>query len=663
MSLLLLVLLAACPGPDPEEACFAPASTWGEVVDMEGDPIPDARVVTDAGETRTDAAGRFLTSEGNGNRWVRVEAEGYLSRTRPTRPGDHVLVRLSEDDGQTLTLTVGGDTMFARRYQDPDEDGDLADAVVRPTHARTDAAALLADIAPLLSASDLTALTLEGPLILGAEPHPSKEHLFANPPEVAFALAEAGVDLVNLATSHTYDFLDEGVTRTLSTLEAAGMEGFGAGGNEEEAWGPRILIVGNHTLGLVACTTITGTAEDIGYDALPNRPGVAGCDVDKLRESVVNARIASDVVLVFLHGGWEYQEDPSTLVEDLATTAMEAGAHVVVGNHPHVIQAMEAQGTNLVAFSLGNLVFDQTLWDTLQSGLLTLEIGWNGKVKRATLEPLILEDFRPRGVSGRLQEQLARDYLGRTGTGVVVDDGAVEVDFSGRATEQDRVVHVQADGSGWSKPEGVEGSWIHDVTGAEDWRVGRDVLLVGDFEVVDLDSKCSEGVFWRMASEWAEIAPADDAGRLLRHTSTRHALDPTWSRPDHRLPLSAGAAYTLTGRLRGNGMLQIRLRTYETASSDLHYQEFEERVAKKEWQTFQIDTELPARATMLLPEFGLLPPTEGDNFIELDDLRLIRWEPPPEEGEDGHGRPLEERFDVVQVKGSGQVTARTRGLP
>jgi hypothetical protein len=127
--------------------------------------------------------------------------------------------------------------------------------------------------------------------------------------------------------------------------------------------------------------------------------------------------------------------------------------------------------------------------------------------------------------------------------------------------------------------------------------------------------------------------------------------------------LSAGAAYTLTGRLRGNGTLQIRLRTYETASSDLHYQGFEERVATKDWQTFQIDTELPALATMLLPEFGLLPPTLGENFIELDDVRIIRWRPPPEEGEDGHGRPLEERFDVVQVKGSGQVTARTRGLP
>ncbi|MEE2752004.1 MAG: CapA family protein [Myxococcota bacterium] len=654
--MLLTLFLLGCPAINPPDAeCFVPSAVQGVVLDMEGNAIPDARVVTDAGETTTDADGGFTSPAGEGNRWVMAEKEGYISRTRPAAPGERVLLRLSPDDGDTFTLVFGGDSMFTRRYQDPDEDGRLDDALIRPSFARTDTTQLLSDIEPLLSSATLTGITLEGPLVQDAEPHPTKEYLFDNPPDVAWALADAGIDLVNLATSHTYDFLDEGVESTLSHLDAAGLVGFGAGMNSESAWGPQIIIRDNHTLGLVACSTISGQSEEPSYEAQANRPGIAACDVDRLRQTIVDARIQADVVIAQLHGGWEYSEKPSTLMQTLATTALEAGAHLVVGNHPHVIQALEMEGQKLIAWSLGNLVFDQTLWETLQSGLLRLELGWNGKIHRVSLEPLILEEFRPRAVRGRLQRQLARDYMGRAGAPAFVDDGVLELDIAGRTSVSQLDFNLSSTTEGWSTPQELSAGWVHEVVGAEDWRRGRDVLLVGDFEEVDLDSHCGEGIFWKTSSDFVQIAPDESGGLLLRHESSHHALDPTWSRPQHRIGLSEGADFTVTGRLRGEGTLRTRLRAYADASTDMVSQRVIELQATPDWKDFQMDSLLPGGTDTLLPEFGLVPPESGSTWLEIDDLRIILWE-------SGESAENPERFDQVQVKGTGVVSTRTRAL-
>ncbi|MEE2750654.1 MAG: CapA family protein [Myxococcota bacterium] len=655
--MLLTLFLLGCQPSDPADTeCFVPSAVQGLVLDMDGNAIPGARVLTDAGETTSDEQGGFTSPAGEGNRWVMAEKEGYLSRTRPAAPGERVLLRLSPDDGETFTLAFGGDSMFTRRYQDPDEDGRLDDALIRPSFARADTMALLSDIEPLLSSATLTGITLEGPLVQDAEPHPSKEYLFDNPPDVAWALADAGIDLVNLATSHTYDFLDAGVESTLSHLEAAGLVGFGAGLDLESAWGPQIIIRDNHTLGLVACSTISGQSEDPSFEAQVNRPGIAACDVDRLREAIVDARIQADVVITQLHGGWEYSEEPSTLMKTLAITALEAGAHLVVGNHPHVIQALELEGQKLIAWSLGNLVFDQTLWETLQSGVLRIEMGWNGTIHRVSLEPLILEEFRPRAVRGRLQRQLARDYAGRAGSPAFVDDGVVELDMDGRTTESQLDFSLTSTQEEWSTPEELDSGWVHDVTGAEEWRRGRDVLLVGDFEEVDLDSRCGEGIFWKTTSDFVRIAPSEDGGLLLRHESSHHALDPSWSRPLHRIGLSEAAQFTVTGQLRGEGTLRTRLRAYADASTDMVSQRVSDLQASPEWTPFQFDSSLPSGTGTLLPEFGLLPPEEGSAWIEIDDLRIILWEPL-----DSTEHP--ERFDQVQVKGTGLVSTRTRALP
>jgi poly-gamma-glutamate synthesis protein (capsule biosynthesis protein) len=225
---------------------------------------------------------------------------------------------------------------------------------------------LFAPVADLLAAADLTFANLETPIAPDASAG-TREYVFNAPPAAAAALRSAGVDAVAVANNHAFDQGRAGFEETLRRLEQAGLAAVGAG-PEGKAAGPLRLEAGGLTLAFL------GYAHFFNQDgnACPGAaPGAARCqqagqlDRARILDDVRAAAGAADAVVVSLHWGVEYEQQPRADDVELARALVDAGALVVLGHHPHVLQPIElhrrADGrVGVIAYSLGNFVSNQS---------------------------------------------------------------------------------------------------------------------------------------------------------------------------------------------------------------------------------------------------------------------------------------------------------------
>jgi poly-gamma-glutamate synthesis protein (capsule biosynthesis protein) len=224
---------------------------------------------------------------------------------------------------------------------------------------------LFAPVADLLSEPDVTFANLETPVAPGATGG-TREYVFNAPPEVAGALREAGVDAVAVANNHAFDQGRAGFEETLRHLERTGLKAVGAGPGE----GPAVLLLDAGGLRIA----FLGYAHFFNRDGNacpPPRAGRPTCvqarQLDRARvlDDVRAAAAEADAVVVSLHWGVEYEPQPRADDVRLAHDIAEAGALVVLGHHPHVLQPIElhrrADGRiAVIAYSLGNFVSNQS---------------------------------------------------------------------------------------------------------------------------------------------------------------------------------------------------------------------------------------------------------------------------------------------------------------
>lgn len=202
-------------------------------------------------------------------------------------------------------------------------------------------------------AADLVVVNLEGPLTDGGEPVGYKRTHLKNAPENVEVLGALGVDVAVLANNHLFDWGETGLRNTLAVLEEHGIAWVGAGRNQDEAEKPLVLERGGLRIGLLAAgaygigTHFTGS-DEAGCAVFEGRPVV---------ERVRGLKGEVDVVVAAMHWGYMNYHDPLPEDRALGRALVEAGADVVVGHHPHVIQGMERWGRGVIAYSLGNLVF------------------------------------------------------------------------------------------------------------------------------------------------------------------------------------------------------------------------------------------------------------------------------------------------------------------
>ena len=224
-------------------------------------------------------------------------------------------------------------------------------------------------IQPRLAGADLALANLESPLTNAPVAKDTPYILCAAPENVNY-LVEAGLDLLSVANNHREDCGAEGEQETLSTLEAAGLSVIGPGVEPVtgEVNGVRLAFL---------------AFDDTGrWDS---RPAV---------EAVRAAKRTGAVVVVAMHWGTEYQSGESEQQVTIAKELADAGADLIWGHHPHVLQPAKWIGQTLVLFSLGNALFDQYgLESTRQSALVLVTLNMRG-VTESEAVPFVIDVAR-----------------------------------------------------------------------------------------------------------------------------------------------------------------------------------------------------------------------------------------------------------------------------
>ncbi len=199
-----------------------------------------------------------------------------------------------------------------------------------------------------------------------------KVFVFRSNPAVIPYLAELGLSLAALANNHALDFGAEGMADMIEGFRRQEILTAGGGMNEAEARAPAFVTVRGIRFGFVSAVDVP--IEPNGYhrphmEAVGNSPGMFWAEPALVRDALVELEDNVDVSILALHSGYEYWNRPNDIQIAVVEAALEGGADIIIGSHPHVLQPVELEHGNMVLFSLGNGVFDIDDYDRAYPGL------------------------------------------------------------------------------------------------------------------------------------------------------------------------------------------------------------------------------------------------------------------------------------------------------
>jgi len=253
----------------------------------------------------------------------------------------------------------------------------------------------------LLDDADIVIGNLEGPLTnLCESTLEDKEYIFRSPPNlVAPALKNAGFNILNLANNHILDFDTQGMNDTINSLSKQHIHTVGTGNNSAEARSATILKTNNGNVGFLSYSLTFPES----FWATKNKAGTAFGHEKDIREDVQRLSKQVDYVVVSFHWGREKSLELRPYQPKLGRAAIDAGADIVLGHHPHVLQAVEEYNNGLIIYSLGNFVFGSysTAAKTSVVARLTLH---HGKYYSAEFTPINVSNteviFQPQPLTG-----------------------------------------------------------------------------------------------------------------------------------------------------------------------------------------------------------------------------------------------------------------------
>ncbi|MFB5681180.1 CapA family protein [Paenibacillus terreus] len=218
----------------------------------------------------------------------------------------------------------------------------------------------------LFKSDDLTVGNLETPVTDGGTGAANKTYVYKSSPDALPELAAAGMDVVNVANNHILDQGVSGLKDTLTYLRQYGILYMGAGKNAEEAYAPVYVKRNGMTIALLGFSRVI---PEVSWYAGAKSAGVAGVyDPAAALQAIRQASKKADLVIVTAHWGKERASVLEDHQTELAHAFIDAGADIVIGSHPHVLQGLEMYKGKWIAYSTGNFIFSKSLteatWDT-----------------------------------------------------------------------------------------------------------------------------------------------------------------------------------------------------------------------------------------------------------------------------------------------------------
>jgi poly-gamma-glutamate capsule biosynthesis protein CapA/YwtB (metallophosphatase superfamily) len=324
--------------------------------------------------------------------------------------------RLQHIDGGMVSLIAVGDIMLGGRSR-------------RVIAARGSGYPFEA-VLPALNRAWLVMGNLEGPFARFA-PRQERNFCYRMNPDLANAIAGAGIGVLTLANNHLMDCGRTGVLETLAALDAAGIAAIGAGIDSHRARRSIIKRAGSVSIGL------------LGYywnQRCGSRTDEPGCAVDSpeaLAEDIGFLRPQVDRIVVTFHWGVPYLREPSADDRAKARCAIDCGADVVVGHHPHVIQPFEIYRKRPILYSVGNFTFGSA--NSRAEGLMA-GFTFEGDAIVVHIFPLYVKnrdpriDYRPAVLCGASGQRILLNLAaisGLSGARLRISDGMGEIECRG----------------------------------------------------------------------------------------------------------------------------------------------------------------------------------------------------------------------------------------
>jgi len=297
--------------------------------------------------------------------------------------------------GRTL-FAFGGDVMMGRRFAKPKFDNAV---IIESNSKEQDTKSIVEHMRPYMSLADLAAVNLETQI---AHTKPTerapKSVTFYSPPETLTALEWAGIDFVTLGNNHTYDYMDSGLKSTLKYLEKSVLNYAGAGINKEQALKAHRQNINGTDYAFLGYVGWEGGFTP-NQTASNDKGGAAFGSMQNIIDSVSREAADNQATIVQYHGSLEYKTEPTLVTEQRLKTAIDSGADMAIAHHPHVTQGFEIYNDKLIAYSMGNFIFDQYFYSTPHSFVLYVWMDGD-KLHRAEVVPVYLKGYKPTPATG-----------------------------------------------------------------------------------------------------------------------------------------------------------------------------------------------------------------------------------------------------------------------
>jgi len=303
------------------------------------------------------------------------------------------------------------------------------------------------DVMPFLGQADVVVGNLESSISTRGQAVENKKFTLRAGPLAAQALARAGIRVVSLANNHSMDFGPLALKDTLAILDENGILYTGAGMNIDDARSPALLKIKGKTVAFLSYS-LTFPLE---FFASINRPGTAPGYAEYVKADIEKIRPSADIVVVSFHWGAELMTAAKDYQIELGRQAIDWGADLVLGHHPHVLQELELYRGHLIAYSLGNFVFGSESDRTNSSMILLLTFRGKSLVK-VEVFPLDVNNYRvkyrPRVLTGKAATGVLESInvaSERFSTKLIIanDRGTIQL-----APPEQREVPVKRDGEG-----------------------------------------------------------------------------------------------------------------------------------------------------------------------------------------------------------------------
>lgn len=220
-----------------------------------------------------------------------------------------------------------------------------------------------------------------------------KEFVFRSPVETLSLLRAAGVDGVSLANNHALDYGVEGLTRTMALCDEAGVLRAGAGRDHGSAYLPARTVIEGRSVAVFGFYRMNC---EYPWVARRERAGIASAWPlweDETVEAIEGARRRGDLVVVMVHWGTELAPCPDRWQRALASRWARAGAALVVGTHPHVLQGVERMHGAWVLYSIGNFAFPMAREESARTAFF--EARFEGDLRTLRARPAVIDEGRP----------------------------------------------------------------------------------------------------------------------------------------------------------------------------------------------------------------------------------------------------------------------------